>query len=159
MKPNKPILLVLVGLPYSGKSTFAQKLSKNGFVHVWATKIKKQKNWNDAQMISYIKKLISQELNKGKNVIFDFISHKDAIRKQLKAEAKKVNAKYQVIYFDIPLKTIYGRQARQKIEQAGRSKISRSIIRQIATEMEAPVRCTTVSNRQEADVLVKTFSS
>ncbi len=110
---KKNILVLLAGLPYSGKSSFAEKLSKTGFLHVWATKIKKERGFTDEEMIRFAKKIITQELKKGRNVVFDFLNHKESIRCQMEDVAKIAHADYGVVYFNLPIEAILRRSSRQ----------------------------------------------
>ncbi|GEM_PF-4374507 len=156
-KLKKNIIIVLAGLPYSGKSSFAEKLSRAGFLHVWATKIKKEMGFTDEDMIRFAKKIITQELKKGRNVVFDFLNHKESIRSQIEVVAKKAHADYEVVYFNLPIETILRRSSRQKSEHNGRTKISPAIIRDIANGFEIPKKSPNVRTRDEADNLVIEF--
>ncbi len=132
------ILVLLVGLPYSGKSTFAEKLSNHNFVHFWATKIKKQYKLNDEQFLKLSEEIIEELLSKDYNVVFDFLNHKNEQRENIYSIAEKMNKKYFILYLDTPKSTITERQSRV-IENLGRTNISVEILKEIELEFEMPI--------------------
>ena len=74
---NNNFLIILAGLPYSGKSTFAEKLSNHNFVHFWTTKIKKQYQLNDSEVLKLSEKIIEKLLEKNYNIVFDFFKSQE----------------------------------------------------------------------------------
>lgn len=135
---NNNILVILVGMPYSGKSTFAEKLSNRNFVHFWATKIKKQYKMNDEQFLRVSEEIIEDLLSQNYNVVFDYLNHKSQQRKNIYLIAEKINKKYFILYLDIPKNIILERQSKA-IENIGRTNISTEIINEIESEFEIPV--------------------
>ena len=132
------ILVILVGLPYSGKSTFAEKILKHNFVHFWATKIKKQHKLNDKEFLELSKEIIEELLSKNFNVVFDFLNHKNEQRNNFYSIAEKMHKKVFVVYLDTPKNIILERQA-SVVEDIGRTNISTDIINEIESEFEIPV--------------------
>jgi tRNA uridine 5-carbamoylmethylation protein Kti12 len=134
---NNNFLIILAGLPYSGKSTFAEKLSNHNFVHFWTTKIKKQYQLNDSEVLKLSEKIIEKLLEKNYNIVFDFLNHKNEQRESIYSIAEKMNKRYFIFYLNTPKNIILERQARV-IENVGRSSISPEIIREIESEFEVP---------------------
>jgi predicted kinase len=134
---NNNFLIILAGLPYSGKSTFAEKLSNHNFVHFWTTKIKKQYQLNDSEVLKLSEKIIEKLLEKNYNIVFDFLNHKNEQRKSIYSIAEKMNKRYFIVYLNTPKNIILERQAKV-IENIGRSSISLKIIREIESEFEVP---------------------
>ncbi|MCX6757868.1 MAG: ATP-binding protein [Candidatus Nomurabacteria bacterium] len=149
-KTNSNILVILVGLPYSGKSTFAEKLSKHNFVHFWATKIKKQYKLDDEFFLKLSKEIIEELLSKNYNVIFDFLNHKNEQRNNFCSIAEKMHKKVFVAYLDTPKNIILERQA-TVVEDVGRTNISTDIINEIESEFEIPVGENIFTIKNEGD--------
>lgn len=130
-------LIILGGPPYSGKSTYAQELSRQGYVHIWVTVLKKRYGLGDEVALDICEALIAKLLRAGYPVVFDFLNHKKAIRDRFETIASELGVKYQVVWFDVTKEELYSRRkASNKSE--GRSDISEEIIDKIFDEMELP---------------------
>ena len=149
-KTDNNVLVILVGLPYSGKSTFAEKLSKHNFVHFWATKIKKQYQLNDEEFLKLSKEIIEELLSKNYNIVFDFLNHKNEQRNNFYSIAEKLHKKVFVVYLDTPKNIILERQA-SVVEDIGRTNISTDIINEIESEFEIPISENVFTIKDEID--------
>jgi predicted kinase len=133
-------LVLLMGLPYSGKSTIAEKLAADGFIHIWATKLKKEYQLTDNQMLDLAKELTTCFLSRGFNVVFDFLNHTNAIRQPFIDIAKNLDKPFFVFNVNTPIEEIYQRQERNQRsgDQLGRSIISKAVIEEIRQETQLP---------------------
>ena len=147
------ILYILVGLPYSGKSTLARKMEMHNVVHVWATKIKKNFGLNDEEMLVLTRNVIKELLGEGYNVVFDFLNHQKSVRESFVALAKEEGAKTQVIYLDTSERVLL-RRAQEIHEHGGaegRSVIPSEAIYEIQQELEEPTGENVMVIRDEKD--------
>lgn len=131
------ILVILTGLPYSGKSTLAQKLSERNFIHIWGTKIKKYYKLDDENFLSLSEEIIDTLLKSGYNVIFDFLNHKKIQRERIATIAKNNSKRCLIAYLNPPQNIIVKRQSNVN-ESSGRTNISRKVIEEISSEFETP---------------------
>lgn len=154
------ILVILVGLPYSGKSTFAEKLSKHNFVHFWATKIKKQYQLNDESFLKLSKEIIKELLSKNYNIVFDFLNHKKEQRNNFYLIAEKMHKKVFVVYLDTPKNIILERQA-SVVEDIGRTNISTDIINEIESEFEIPIgeNVFSIKDKNDFDIFLNSIGA
>lgn len=141
-KTTHPKLLILVGLPYSGKSTFAEKLSKYNYIHFWATKIKKELQLTDEKMLNLAERTCETLLSEGYSVIFDFLNHKKSTRERFILLAKRLNVSYIVLFFN-PNDAIILERIEKNLKSGGhegRSIISQPIVEEIRSEFQYPTR-------------------
>jgi len=98
----KPKLVVLKGLPASGKSTFAEKLTKLGFVRTNKDDIREQLykgNWkrkDEKQVLRVRNSIIEDALSHNKSVVVDDTNLNPVHIKDLAAIAKKHNVTFEV---------------------------------------------------------------
>lgn len=106
---NKPVLLILCGLPFAGKTTLAKLFEKRGFVRITVDDINIElgigfslekrityEEWVRAYAHYY--KKIRGTLLEGKNVICDSVAYMKKERKELREIANFCHAKSYVIY-------------------------------------------------------------
>lgn len=139
-QPASPKLIILVGLPYSGKSTYAKSLSKEGYIHIWITTIKKNFNLSDEEALSFGYKITTELLKNNYRVVFDFLNHTEKLRKPLIDIAVSLDIPYEIVFLDIKLSEIAKRKSidDRARPMAGRSKIDWLVIEEIASELEPP---------------------
>ena len=98
----KTKLLLLKGLPASGKSTFAKKLNEQNWVRVNKDDMREMlfgKNWkpkNEKQILRIRDLIIQDCLSNNKNVVVDDTNLNDIHEKTLRVLAEKNNAEFQV---------------------------------------------------------------
>lgn len=114
---NKPIQYLLVGLPYSGKTTLAKELKNNyGFAHINLDEIKFSKGYrggdNDVpdsvwdEIFVDADDLIVKYLKEGKNIANEYAWVTKAWRDRAVNVAKRAGFVTQIIYIKLPLDTI-----------------------------------------------------
>ena len=117
----KPVLFIMCGLPFSGKTVLAQKLSEhfdNSVISIDSIREEFGFSWEDNEKVTpadwdkvftAVHKRIGQELDLGHSVIYDSANQDRASRDDLRAFAKKHNATTKIIYLDVPLEVIMKR--------------------------------------------------
>lgn len=110
---TKPKLVVLKGLPASGKSTFAKKLTAQGFVRVnkddarsmlYADNYKRK---DEKQVLRIRNAIIEDALSHKKNIVVDDTNLNPIHIKDLEQIAKKYNAEFVVddSFLGVPIET------------------------------------------------------
>lgn len=137
---DSPYVLVLTGLQYSGKSYLASQITTKGFVHFWATKIKKDYGTNNEEMLQIALRFTEIAITKGFNVIIDYVNQKKSMRQLFQAKALSFNARYSVIFLDTPAQERYKRREENVIsgDQSGRRVISLEQMKQFEDAFEIP---------------------
>jgi len=121
---NKQVLYIMVGLPYSGKTTLTKELvNRFGFEVVSMDKTIDEENldpvtmtqedWNIVYSHGY--KKLKKLLLDGKTVILDLGNLKRSERDTARAIAEKINVPSKLIYINVPVEEIKDR--RQKNEE------------------------------------------
>lgn len=120
---KKPILVSVFGLPFSGKTTLAQKVADRldakllAYDWTWARikppeqvpELDNVEEWNEVLDVVY--QDIKDELAKGRSVVFDHINHTVKDRDSLRRVAKEAGVRSAIIYLDIPLEVTQKRRA------------------------------------------------
>lgn len=112
------MLYILIGLPYSGKTTLTQELvSRLGFskvsiddvINERELEVEKmtQKDWNEVYSEGYVK--VKTLLREGKTVVLDLANLKRSERQTAKNIAKSLGKDSKVIYLNIPSEEIIRR--------------------------------------------------
>lgn len=137
---DKPTVLVLVGLQYSGKSYLANHIAEKNYAHFWATNVKKKYGIKNPEMIKVAKQVIGTVANRDFNIVIDFVNHKYETRKQFQNEANALNLKYNVVYIDTP-KEVRLERREQNVLQGdlpGRRVISLEQMTEFENNFETP---------------------
>lgn len=104
-----PKLLMLKGLPASGKSTHAKELAANGWVRTNKDDLRAMLNdskWsksNEAAVLRLRDFIVTDALQRGKNVVVDDTNFAPIHEDTLKKLAKDHKAGFEVKFFDTPL--------------------------------------------------------
>lgn len=145
---KKPVLYILCGLPFSGKTTLAKKLIRRlganlvsldqlveqaGLPHV-DTSIP-EKVWKQFKRKSHF--LIKNYLKNGQSVINDSVNLTKKDRQHLRLMATKYNSEVRVIYFETPLSLAKRRWKLNKRYQK-RFDIPEYIFEDAAIKLETP---------------------
>lgn len=123
-----PILYILCGLPFSGKTILAKKLAeKFGFEQVSIDEIRFAHGfpWEDSKITAKDWQKIFDEsyqrtqefLQNGKSVLYDSANQDRVSRDRLRKLAKEVGVAAKVIWLDIPLEIIKKRYKENTITQ------------------------------------------
>lgn len=105
---NRPRLLLLKGLPGSGKTTYAKKLEKQGWARANKDDIRKMffSNYthkDEAEVVRMEDARVVAALLDGKNVVVDDTNFAPKHRRRLEAMAQKHGAEFKVMFIDTPL--------------------------------------------------------
>lgn len=133
-------LVILVGLPYSGKSTFAKALETYGFVHVWATLIRKQHEIPFEEVEGVTALLVGKLLAAGYLVVFDYLNHTAAVRRVFNEIAESLGVPCETVWLNPSAEVRWARRARSLRDepQIGRSHLSEERMDLIDAEFELP---------------------
>jgi predicted kinase len=112
---EKPILYILTGLPYAGKTTLRNELVKRFKMRVisideindeWGVIAEQitQKDWDKVYTEAY--KRLKEYLSQGKKVVFDGASLLFRERETQRQIAESIGAAYKLIYVDTPQEEI-----------------------------------------------------
>ena len=107
---KKPVLILTVGLPGSGKTTFSRQFAaKHGFVHLNSDRIRLGIFDNPVydeleHSIVYhaLDEILADLLKEGKSVIYDANLNRRIHRDEKYAIAKKTDADVITVYFKVP---------------------------------------------------------
>lgn len=115
---KRPKLLMLKGLPASGKSTYAKELQEQGWARVNKDDIRKDYfpdyEHKDEKDVLYIEDSeIIAELQEGNNVVVDDTNFAPKHQPRLEAIAKKHGADFEVLFIDTPLEVCIRRNRKR----------------------------------------------
>lgn len=147
--PNKPLLILLYGLPGSGKTYFARQLCDNlQAVHVQGDRIRGelfQEPRYDVQENTVINQLMEymagEFLSAGVSVVFDTNALRTAQRRHLRELATRVGVKPLVVWFQIDAETAYVRTAkrdRRRADDRYAAPMTAAQFKNIAAHMQNP---------------------
>jgi len=123
---NNNRLYVLIGIPCSGKSTYANKLAskKSNTVVISTDEIRKEltgtyefTSSSNKAVFDIAKKMISQVLELGFKVVFDATNTNKQHRKSIISIAKKANCKTVAIVFKTPIDLCLKRNSKRNFER------------------------------------------
>lgn len=105
---KRPKLLMLKGLPASGKSTYAKELESKGWARVNKDDIRKEffpdYTFKDEKEVVYMEDAeIIAELREGNNVVVDDTNFAPKHQQRLEKIAKEEDADFEVLFIDTPL--------------------------------------------------------
>lgn len=109
----QPVMLILCGYPFAGKTTLSRELAEalDGAVHVDIDQINTERGlglnaepipaleWSSTYQIAYER--ASEALMSGDTVIFDATNYSRAQRDILRMQARNANAGTAVVYLDV----------------------------------------------------------
>lgn len=144
-----PVLYILCGLPYSGKTTIAKRLVKKfGWDYVSIDVIRERlgftweendkvtsDDWNGIFDTAYTDML--KRLQNGKSVIFDSTNHNFDSREKLRTYAAEAGVESKVVFIDVPVEVIWKRW-RQNQEMNTRSHIGKELVQWTIDHFEIP---------------------
>lgn len=117
---SKRMIIMLVGLPGCGKSTYANTL--NDFTVLSSDTIRKEiygsedVQSNPKRVFDILYQRMELLLKNGQNVVLDATNIKKCDRKQALAMAKKYNQPIEALVFDLPLSTcLYRNNQRERV--------------------------------------------
>jgi len=138
--PTRARLVVLLGLPFSGKSTVAQKLAEMGYVHVWATIIRKRYAVEFEDLANVMERLVERLLEAGFPVVVDNINHTESTRRRFVYLAERMVVRCDVLWMNPGADVIRRRRLRTQRQggSEGRSTVSLETMHRTEAEFEPP---------------------
>ncbi len=107
------IIYMLVGIPGSGKSTFAKSLAAIEDIDIISSDTIRNlhPSWEEEKIFPEVYRLIAKEIESNKNVIYDATNSTPAFRHRLIENLEQYNIKYDigVYYFDTSYEECYRR--------------------------------------------------
>ena len=137
---DNPVVIALVGLQYSGKSTLATQIANHNFAHFWATKIKKDYSLANEEMITVSGFVIKRLIEEGFSVVMDYVNQAKIMRESLHKIARDSGAGYELVYLDIPKEERLRRRSlnEEEGETPGRRLISLDQMQSFEDNFETP---------------------
>lgn len=124
------IFIMLIGIPGSGKSTYAQKL--DGIIHS-SDRIREQSpDWSHEKVFGYMKKMTRRCLEDGYDVIYDATNVSRKKRRDIIETVKKIGVLTKAVVFATPIDVCIERNA------ARERTIPEYAIRRMALHFEFP---------------------
>ena len=102
---DKPTFVMLIGIPASGKSTYANNLSKKGFIIHSSDSIRKElfgdENIQDKnkEVFKELHKRVKEDLKSGKNIVYDATNISSKKRRNFLTELNPIKCKKICIVF------------------------------------------------------------
>ena len=149
IKGSKRTLYILCGLPYAGKTYFANTIVKEtsctfvsideifkGLHYDWDTnKLPDDKGWKEIFDTSYLR---SQEaLKNDLNVLYDSTNHTKFSRDALRKIADEVGAQTKVVYVSISNETLWKRWEENLVKKE-RSIVDKKLVQMTIDSFEVP---------------------
>ena len=96
---------VLVGIPGSGKSTYAKSLEKQkGYIIVSSDTVRNlHPDWEESLIFPEVYRLCSEYLKNGQDIIYDATNITPKVRKRLVTSLEPYNVKYDMIAYYFPI--------------------------------------------------------
>lgn len=144
----KPILYIMCGVGFSGKSTLAKKIaghtravlvSQDGMYFEKKDELGVDQD-DDGQwrmLLDMCLKRILENLSQGRSVVFDNTNTKFEHREELRRLAGRVGAETKVVFLDTPIEVQKERQERNKLTQE-RHDVKQEYLDQAIKELEIP---------------------
>lgn len=135
---GSPVLALLMGVSYSGKSTIAEKFTDVGFIHFWATVVKHTYDIRDEEMLQVARTTIKRLLQEDYKVVFDFTNLTSAIRQPFIDMATELGCEILICYINTNRRILLERceQTVKAGESKGRRVIPKKAIDEMTEEIE-----------------------
>lgn len=144
---NNPILYIMCGLAFSGKSTLARKIAEHtsskivAFDKLWLEKEKEGPISKDANGWRFIRKVgqdrVADLLGEGESVVYDDNNVRFEHREELREVARKYGAKEIVIYLNTPMQLI-GERERINRTTGERHEVDPVNFQKVVEQLEPP---------------------
>lgn len=137
------ILVILIGAPGSGKSTWGQHFAKTrGYVRVCPDEYRAKLGWGEgdqsvsAAAFGMARSAIENALDAGKNVVFDATNMYKKTRKDFINIARRHGAKTMAVVFEVDKQTLLDRNKKRGI-MGGRD-VPEDVIDKMLSKYERP---------------------
>lgn len=145
---NKPILYIMCGVGFSGKSTLAKQIAEHtgaALVSQDALFFEKEKELDLDQdsdlhwrmLLDMCLGKIKENLKAGKSIVFDNTNTKFEHREELREVARSVGAETKVIFLDTPIEIQKERQ-NKNLSTGERHDVKQEYLDQAIAELEVP---------------------
>lgn len=148
---KRPTILMLKGLPASGKSTYARELVDEGFVRVNKDSLREMMNngkftkGNEKRILRLRDEIIRDSINAGSSVVVDDTNFEQKHYDTLSTMAQNLNANFQVLFIDTPLEDCIARNEKRA------DKVPMNVIVNMHNKYIAPLREEHVVQSEELD--------
>lgn len=143
-----PILYIMCGVGFSGKSTLAKKIAERTGAALVSQdemffemeKIQKIDQDSDDEwrtLLEMCKQRILENLQQGRSVVFDNINTRFEHREEIRAVANQTKAQTKVVFLDTPIEVQKQRQLKNK-ETGERHDVKQEYLDQAIAELEPP---------------------
>ena len=139
-KNKRPKVLLLRGLPGSGKTTYAKELVSDGWVRSSKDDLRsmmdngKWSKGNEKRVLRLRDQIIRDAVNSGSNVVVDDTNFEDRHRDHISALAEECGADFEVLFIDTPLEECISRNENRA------NKVPLSVINNMYKKYIAPLR-------------------
>ena len=144
----KPIIFLLCGMPFSGKTTYAKKLEKDGVVRFtldeelfkrFGRHFKSGYPEKEKETKRQLKEECKSHIKNGVSVIFDFGFWKKEARDEYKAFAEQIGATWKLLYFPVSENELKKRlEIRNKEDLDSNHFISEEMLDDFIKQFETP---------------------
>lgn len=163
---SKPFLIILCGLPFSGKTTLAQKISEKlaceivAFDWLWAKEFPngnpdpdKINEWKIIRKIA--KEKIADLLKHGKSVVYDEVNPRFEHREEFRKIVKDLGLDAKVVFVDVSLAEIKKRKAANILYQERHNVAQENFIKAVSDfeKPEAVEQAIVVNSSDDIDTL------
>lgn len=150
IRTSHKTLFILCGLPYSGKTFFAEKIKKevdcahvsiddifHSYSYDWNTNtLPDEKAWGE--IFSEAAEQTKNALARGENVLYDSTNHTRISRDALREMARSVGSEAFVVYVDAPQDLIYSRRSESAIKK-DRHIVDEKLVQMTVDAFEPPM--------------------
>ncbi len=149
--PNKPLLILLYGLPGAGKTYFARQLTERlQAAHVQGDRIryelfeKPRYDKQENEIVTHLLDYMTEELlGAGVSVIYDINAMRTSQRRKLREMARKERAELLLIWVQIDVESAFTRIAgrdRRKNDDKFATPLDRTTFENVTAHMQNPER-------------------
>ena len=135
----KPILYYLVGLPASGKSTWAKNMMDNNTILLSSDNLREElygdinNQEHNGELFNELNKRVKENLKNGKDIIYDATNISSKRRISFLKELKKINCHKQCIYFNTNFEMCIDRDKKRK------RKVGTKVIEKMYKNLQIPM--------------------
>jgi predicted kinase len=148
-----PILYILCGLPFSGKSLLAKEIEKTtstkriSFDDIYDTLVKSNKDVTYEAGLNEVEKNIAKNLKDSYSVVYDSSNLKKERREALKKLAEQVGATPKVVYLQVSAEEIHKRFTQSLVDKSHHY-LNEEFVNKSIKRLEAPTDCISISTEE-----------
>ncbi len=155
-----PILYILCGLPFSGKSLLSKEIEKRtsikrvSFDDLWTIISKSNKISPYKITLQEVEKILIENLSNKISIVYDSPSLKLEQRSKLKSLAEKFGAQFKVIYLPVSIDEVHKRRA-LSLKDKTHHIVKDTDFDRALKQLEPPTDSIIISNDQEKEDFIK----